>query len=85
MSTDACVTVASMEAIHMNADHNHAFLLLCFLLCWVFVALFACANVRRERALSRVLAAVEASASACHCDCPLCGSAPEEEEGEDDL
>jgi len=82
MSTDACITAATMDALRDNAEHNHAFLMVCFILCWVFVAIFACANSRRERALTKVLAAVEASATACRCDCPLCASNEEEEEEE---
>ena len=65
MSSDACVSVVAAEMV----SHYYAFLLLCFLLCWFFVGLFMMANIKREQALAKVLAAVEESNAACCCCC----------------
>jgi len=61
MSTDACVAFTSESITREMVNHNYAFLLLSFMLCWMFVGIFACANMRREKALARVLEAVEAN------------------------
>lgn len=71
---DACATAAASQVV----DLHYKFLLMCFGLCWIFIGLFVWANFKREKALMRVLTAIET----CHAFHDL---EAEEDEVEEDM